>query len=56
MTALRITVEDLETGHVEEAEIPEGEYFLICADPCHLAGAQRYGNGTHVLTIKGRTA
>lgn len=54
---LRVTVEDLETGDKETQELPAGEYFILCTSPCYVAGTQSYpGKGTHVLTIKGRTA
>lgn len=53
---LHIVVEDKETGEMSEAEIPEGDYLIICHNPCHVAHTAAYGNGTHVLTIKGRKA
>lgn len=55
MTAgLRITVEDLETGDKETRElVPEGDYVLICVEPCHVAHTQVHPTtGTHVITIK----
>ncbi len=55
-TVLRVTVTDVLTGDTETAEIPAGDYLILCTDPCYLAGAQTYPkSGTHVLTIKGRT-
>lgn len=58
MTAvLRVTVEDVETGEQQTTELPAGEYLVIATDPCHVASTQAYPtSGTHVLTIKGRTA
>lgn len=54
---LRITVTDLETGDSEIREIPKGEYFILCTAPCYVAHTNSYPTkGTHVLTIKGRTA
>jgi len=54
---LRVTVEDLETGDQETREMPAGEYFILCTSPCYVAHTNSYpGKGTHVLTIKGRTA
>jgi hypothetical protein len=54
--SLRVTVLDEQTGDTDEASIPDGDYLLICTEPCHLAGTQAYPTkGTHVLTIKGRT-
>jgi hypothetical protein len=35
-----------------EATVITDTYTLIVAGRCHLASAQIYGNGTHVLTIK----
>lgn len=54
--ALRITVEDLETGASSTRDIPAGDYILVTAAPCFLDGIQTYSNRTHVLTVKGRTA
>lgn len=58
MTAvLRVTVTDLATGETESTEIPSGEYLVVTTKPCHVATTQAYPTkGTHVLTIKGRTA
>lgn len=49
---LRITVRDLETGDTDSAEINEGDYLLICHNPCALTHAEPDGT-THVLTITG---
>ena len=52
---LRVTVEDLETGTVETVEVPMGEYFILCTEPCHVSYQQVFGGGKTVqLTIKGR--
>lgn len=52
---LRVTVEDIETGDTDTAEVPEGDYLIICHDPCYEAGIQVYPRtGTHVITVKGR--
>jgi hypothetical protein len=53
---LRITVTDLASGQTETAEIPSGEYLLLATAPCHVAHTNAHANGTHVITIKGRTA
>jgi hypothetical protein len=54
---LRVTVEDLVTGDKDEAILPAGEYLVITTEPCHTAHTQAFpGKGTHVVTIKGRTA
>lgn len=49
---LRVTVEDLETGEVETAEVPVDDYLILTTGRCELAHVQAYGNGTHVLTVK----
>lgn len=52
---LRITVEDLEEGTTEVAEVPKGEYFILTTTPCYVAHQQVYGGGKTVqLTIKDR--
>lgn len=52
---IRVTVVDLLTGDTETVEVGD-DYLLIAAGSCYLDGTQVYGNGTHVLTIKGRKA
>lgn len=54
--SLTITVTDDQTDQTEVVYLPEGEYFLVCHEPCRLDDTSAYANGTHVLTIKGRTA
>lgn len=52
--AVRVTVEDLETGESESAVI-EDDYILTCAGSCYLHHTNVFAeNGTHVLTVKGR--
>jgi translation elongation factor P/translation initiation factor 5A len=54
---LRVTCEDLATGEKESVELPAGEYLVLTTEPCHVAHTQAFpGKGTHVITIKGRTA
>lgn len=53
-TGLRVTVVD-QDDHEETVEVPEGDYLLICAEPCYMAHVQAFKNRTHVVTIKGRT-
>lgn len=52
---LRIIVEDLETGEKETREIPSGDYFMLTTQPAYVDGVQTFSNGTHIVTIKGRT-
>lgn len=53
-TVVQIVATDVETGESGNRDLPAGEYFLLCTEPCHLDSVQQYGNGTVVLTIKGR--
>lgn len=56
-TVLRVTVEDMATGARETSDVPAGEYLLICTAPCYESSVQAYpAKGTHVITVKGRTA
>jgi hypothetical protein len=52
---IRVTVEDLETGESEVQEI-EDDYVIVTGGSCYVDGLVAYSNGTHVLTIKGRSA
>lgn len=54
--SLRVVVTDEQTGDTEEVTVPEGDYLLICTEPCHLAYTNAYANGTHVLKVEGRKA
>jgi hypothetical protein len=49
---IRVTATDLETGETSTAEIQPGNYVLVCADPCQLAGIEA-SKGKRVLTLKG---
>jgi hypothetical protein len=50
--ALRVTVEDIESGQKDERVVQDGDYILVTAEPCYLDGLQAYTK-THVLTVKG---
>jgi hypothetical protein len=52
-SGFRVTVEDLETGEKQSRVVSEGDYMLIPFAPCYLHSAQRYGNGTVSVTLKG---
>lgn len=54
--SLRVSVVDVETGDREEVTVPDGDYLLLCTEPCYPAHVQAFKNGTHVLTIRGRLA
>ena len=51
--AIEVTVRDTESGDTETQTI-ENDYVIVMAGTC-TAAVQTYGNGTHVLTIKGRS-
>ena len=52
--SLTVTVRDNETGDTETAKVSDGDYLLICAEPCRLHFTQAFPkSGTHQLTIKG---
>ena len=53
--SVRVTVVDEQTGEAETVVVPDGEYLLTVTEPAYLAHTQAHANGTHVLTIKGRT-
>lgn len=50
---IKVTVTDPETGEVLGEQVIENDYMVICAGRCDLDGIQTYGNGTHVLTVRG---
>jgi hypothetical protein len=50
---LRVSVLDLDTGDTSEATALPGQYVLVVAAPCHLAGEVHHRTGTTVLTLKG---
>ena len=51
--SLTVTVRDNETGDTAEQQVWDGDYFIVCAEPCHIDGIQGYPRkGTHVLTVK----
>lgn len=50
---IRVSVEDLETGDKDTADVPMNDYFLIATGTCTYS-VQTYKNGTHVITVKGR--
>lgn len=57
---IRITVEDLETGDSDVAEVPPGQYAVICAHPCGLTSTIKHdrlvasvSDDVHTLIIGG---
>jgi hypothetical protein len=49
---IKVTVLDHQNGDVDEHEIEPGGYYIVVADPLYLAGIQKHGDGTIVLTLK----
>ena len=52
---IRVTVEDLKTGKTQTRDVPPGDYVLLTTEPAYVAHINAFANGTHVVTIKGRT-
>ena len=50
---VRVTCEDGD-GPAETAIVGPHDYILIPVGECRLDHVQKHGNGTHVLTVKGR--
>lgn len=53
-TALIVAVYDPHEDKVMETQVIADDYVVTCAGSCYTHRIQTYGNGTHVLTIKGR--
>lgn len=51
--AIRVTVEDLETGATEKTVVPMHDYLILVTGDASLS-VNAHANGTHVLTVKGR--
>lgn len=51
---IKVVVTDLQTGDTEEAVVPTGDYLVLAVEPATYE-VQVYPNGTHVITVKGRT-
>lgn len=51
---IRVVATDLETGETAEKVIQPGNYVIVAASPCYVAGEQHHANGTSQLTLKGR--
>lgn len=52
--AIRVTVEDLESGETTIQEVPAASFILFVTEPAHSAGQQFYPRtGTVVITLKG---
>lgn len=50
---VRVSVED-EECETEVSIVGPDDYAVIAVGDCHVANLQAFGNGTHVLTVKGR--
>lgn len=53
--SVTITVRDDQTGEEETKQVPDGEYFILTTEPAYVAFTNTFKNGTHVITVKGRT-
>lgn len=51
---IKVIAIDLETGDQAEKVIQPGNYVIVAASPCYVAGEDHHANGTTVLTLKGR--
>lgn len=52
-----VTVTDEQTGDTDTTRVEDGDYLLICVEPCHLTYQQHYPtSGKAQLTIAGRIA
>lgn len=49
---IKVTVTDPATGEVLGEQILDNDYLVICHGKTYNDSVQRYGNGTHVVTIK----
>ena len=54
--SIRVIATDLDTGIQRVSVIEAGNYCIVAADPCHVAGEQHHATGTTVITLKGRAA
>ena len=54
MSGINVTATDVDTGESDSVVI-ENDYVLICDGTCTMS-VQAHANGTHVITIKGRSA
>jgi hypothetical protein len=53
---LKVTVLDEQTGETETKQVPDGDYLLIVTEPAYATFQVYPKKGTHVITVKGRTA
>lgn len=50
--SLLVTILDEQTGETEVKRVPDGEFLLAAAAPCHVAHVAAYASGTRVVTIR----
>jgi hypothetical protein len=53
--SVTIAIRDNETGETETTLVADGDYIVITTAPAYVGHINMYGNGTHVVTVKGRT-
>lgn len=51
---IQVTATDLDTNESSTVVITD-DYVLTCAGTCYVHHVQAYANGTHVITVKGRS-
>jgi hypothetical protein len=52
MSAIRVTVEDLENGETGTRDVQPGDYCIVAHEPMYVDGVVKYSTGTVVLTLK----
>lgn len=53
--SLTVTVVDNETGDTDSAQVADGDYIVIVADPCRIEGVTSHDGGErHVIYIEDR--
>ena len=52
--SIRVVATDLDSGQQVETVVDAGDYVVITAPPCHIAGEVHHRTGTSVLLLQGR--
>lgn len=53
--SIKVRVTDEQTGDTAERTVPDGDYIVICTEPCEIGDIRMFRGGTHVVVIRGRT-
>lgn len=51
---IKVQVRDPDTDELLGERTIDNDYMVICAGECYVSNTQVHGNGSHVVTIKGR--